>query len=250
MTAAMTTRVLTTAAAAVPLLLDEVRALQATARRPVVGLATGGTFTPFLAALAVELAQRRLVGEALLWTHLDEYLHFAPTQAGGMVDELLRHCPPLRELLARGSFVPVPSDGGEAGLAAHTERLLRAGGVDLQFLGIGRNGHLAFNEPGTPFHSGFHQTTLAESTRQDARRRFAPAEPPLRAVTSGLATIASARRLVLCAFGEAKAAAVARMLLGPIDEQCPASMLRRHANVLVLLDPAAAARLPQSAADP
>jgi glucosamine-6-phosphate deaminase len=160
------------------------------------------------------------------------------------VHELTSHCPPLRELLGRGSFLPVPGDGSDASVRSHAERLQRAGGVDLQLLGIGRNGHLAFNEPGTPFSAGFHVTTLAETTRQDAQQRFAPAEPPRRAVTSGLATILAARRLVLCAFGEAKAAAVAAMLHGPTGEHCPATVLRQHRNVLVLLDRAAAAALP------
>ena len=125
----------------------------------------------------------------------------------------------------------------------HQQRLQRAGGVKLQLLGIGRNGHLAFNEPGTSFDTGFHVTKLAETTRDDARARFAPEEPPHDAVTSGLATIHAAERLVLCAFGAAKREAVRAMLRGEVTEACPASMVRRHGNVLVLLDPAAAAGL-------
>jgi glucosamine-6-phosphate deaminase len=234
-------RVLPNAAAAVPMLLDEVRALLAREARPVLGFATGGTFTAFLQALGAELAGGRLAGaDRLLATHLDEYLGFPPDRAGGMVHELTTACPPLQGMLARGTFFPVPHDDDPASLRAHEERLARAGGIGLQFLGIGRNGHLAFNEPGASFDRGFHCATLAASTRDDARPRFLPAEPPTHAVTAGLASILAAKRLVLCAFGAAKAPAVAAMRHGPIDARCPASVLRRHANVLVLLDRAAA----------
>lgn len=228
-------RILPSAAAAVPLLLDEVRRVVA-ARAGLLGFATGGTFTAFLQALAVELQQGRIAADALRATHLDEYLGFAPDRAGGMVHELGTHCPPLLAMLARGTFFPVPHDGTPASLRAHEERLQRAGGVQLQLLGIGRNGHLAFNEPGTPFDRGFHQTTLAATTRDDARARFAPHEPPTQAVTSGLASILQARRLVLCAFGAAKAPAVRAMLRGEVGPACPATAVRRHADVLVLLD--------------
>ena len=126
----------------------------------------------------------------------------------------------------------------------------RAGGVKLQFLGIGRNGHVAFNEPGAPIDSGFHVTTLAESTRRDAAPTFVPDEPPRRAVTAGLQSILGAERIVLCAFGSDKADAVRAMLHDESSERCPASALRDHPNALVLLDPAAASSLdtPASAA--
>jgi glucosamine-6-phosphate deaminase len=236
-------RILDHAAAAVPLLLDEVRTLLRAQRRPLLGFATGGTFTGFLQALAVELDAGRLPADGFTATHLDEYLGFPPDRRGGMVHELGTHCPPLLGMLARGAFFPGPPDGLPASLAAHAERLQRAGGVQLQLLGIGRNGHLAFNEPGTPFDSGFHLTTLAETTRDDARARFAPAEPPTRAATSGLATILASQRLVLCAFGAAKAPAVRAMLHGELSPSCPASVLRRHRSVVVLLDRDAASQL-------
>lgn len=241
-------RILPAAADAVPLLLDEIRAAIHGARLPLLGFATGGTFTAMLHALGGELAAGRIDPASFVATHLDEYLGFAPDRRGGMVHELCEACPPLGEMLRRGTFLPVPHDGGEAGLAAHAARLARAGGVRLQFLGIGRNGHLAFNEPGTSFDSGFHVTTLAETTRDDARRRFAPEEPPQRAATSGLATILQAQRLVLCAFGGNKAAAVRAMLRGQETTACPASVVRRHANLLVLLDRDAAAGLEADAA--
>lgn len=232
-------RILDHAAAATPLLLDELRRAIAARPNALIGFATGGTFAPLLTALDAELRAGRMGGRFLA-THLDEYLGFGPERAGGMVHELGERCPALLALLPRGAFFPVPHDGGDAGLAAHGERLRRAGGVQLQLLGIGRNGHLAFNEPGTPLDRGFHVATLAEVTRADARARFAPAEPPTQAATAGLATILAAERLVVCAFSDAKTAAVRAMLTGPIDPSCPASVVRRHRDALVLLDPAAA----------
>jgi glucosamine-6-phosphate deaminase len=115
--------------------------------------------------------------------------------------------------------------------------------VHLQLLGIGRNGHLAFDEPGTAFESGFHVAELSATTREDARARFLPDEPPRRGCTAGIASILQGRRIVLCAFGRKKAAAVRAMLEGEIGPQCPASAIRRHANALVLLDAEAAAGL-------
>lgn len=221
-----------TCEAAVPVLLDEFRRALG---RGVISFATGNTFAPFLRALAVELQAGRIASDFVA-THLDEYLGFAAGQRGGMVHELCTACPPLREMLARGTFLPVPSDGTEASLKAHAAKIARAGGVALQFLGIGRNGHIAFNEPGTPFDRGLHVAALAETTRDDARARFLPDEPPTQAVTSGLGTILDSRRIVLCAFGRAKAEAMRAMLHGEIGAACPASALRRHPRALVLID--------------
>ncbi|MCA8975646.1 MAG: 6-phosphogluconolactonase [Planctomycetes bacterium] len=234
-------RVLSTAEAAVPIVLDEIRRAAGEGRK-LLGLATGGTYAASWRALGDELQAGRLRPEFLL-THLDEYLDFGPERRGGMVHELVTACPPIAAMLRAGTFLPVPHLADPAALATHEQRLTRAGGVALQFLGIGRNGHIAFNEPGTAFDRGFHVTALAETTRSDARSRFAPDEVPRRAITSGIATILGARRLVLSAFGQAKAAAVAAMLRGEINPQCPASALRRHADVLVLLDHEAAAGL-------
>jgi glucosamine-6-phosphate deaminase len=229
-------RILATADAATPYLLHELQRLWQTTPAGLLSLATGGTFAPFLRQLAPLLERH----PAALLTHLDEYLGHAPSTPGGMVHELQQHCPPLATLAAAGRFLPVPCADDPALLAAHEARLAACGGVALQLLGIGRNGHLAFNEPGTPWSLGFHGTTLADSTRQDAAARFAPLPVPTRAVTAGIASILAARRLVLCAFGANKAAAVAAMLLGEVAPACPASALRQHPNVLVLLDTAAA----------
>lgn len=233
------------AAEGAELALQELRLLleRERGRRPLVSFATGATYAPLLRRLAEEIGGGAVRTDAFLATHLDEYLGFAPDRRGGMVHELGQHCPPLLAMLRQGSFLPVPCDGAAASLGQHEARLRRAGGVRLQFLGIGRNGHLAFNEPGTAFDLGFHVTELAATTRDDARARFLPDEPPTRAATAGIASILAAERLVLLAFGRGKAPAVRAMLQGEVGPACPASALRRHANALVVLDPEAAAEL-------
>lgn len=239
--------------AAVPFLLQELRALALSSRtalgegdaehRPLISFATGGTFTAFFRALDNEIQQGRLSTSAFVGTHLDEYMGFEPDRAGGMVHELILRCPALRDMIARGSFFPVPCHGAEGSLRAHEERIERAGGIKLQLVGIGRNGHVAFNEPGASFEEGFHVTALAESTRVDAKARFVPDQPPRRAVTAGVRSILGAERIILCAFGSDKAEAVRSMLEGEVNGTCPASALRTHKNVTVLLDPASASLL-------
>ncbi len=216
--------------------LAELDLVLARTPRPLVSFATGATF----AGLYARLAARGPLPPQLLATHLDEYLGFRPGDRGGMVHEIVTSCPPLGEMLRRGTFLPVPSSGEPQELAAHARKLAAAGGIELQFLGIGRNGHLAFNEPGTARDLGFHRTLLAGTTRTDARARFAPAQVPREAVTAGLATILGARRIVLLATGTSKRAAVQAMLAGGIGPQTPASYLREHEHTLVVLDRAAA----------
>src|ERR1700722_4373677 len=133
----------------------------------------------------------------------------------------------------------LPSAGGgyEAPIAA-------AGGVDVQFLGIGTDGHLAFNEPGSSLASRTRIKTLTEQTRKDNARFFgSPDEVPTHVLTQGLGTILQARHLLLIVTGGGKAAAAAAAVEGPVSASCPASVLQLHPHVTVLLDEAAAARL-------
>ena len=239
--------------AAAERVLEEVRASVARQPRGLISFATGGTYQAFFPRLAAAIAAGDPAMDQLLCTHLDEYLGYGPETPGGMVHELTEACPPLGELLRQGSFLPVPGDGSDASLAAHRARIERAGGVQLQLLGIGRNGHLAFNEPGAPLQGHFRRVQLSETTRRDAEARFAKVAPessgsprdgvPREAVSAGLGDIQAAGRLILVALGAAKADAVRAMLSGPIDPACPASVVRRHPDALVLLDAAAAARV-------
>ncbi len=129
--------------------------------------------------------------------------------------------------------VVVPRGSGGAELERGSREL---GGVDLQLLGIGRNGHLAFNEPGSPLDSRSRVVALSETTRRDNAASFGDEPVPTHALTQGLGTILEARHLVLLATGEAKAEAVAAALTGPVTPDCPASVVQRHPQVTVVLD--------------
>ena len=117
--------------------------------------------------------------------------------------------------------------------------------VDLQVLGIGSDGHIAFNEPGTPFDSLTHIMDLTEQTRQDNARFFDNDinQVPTHAITMGLASIMRARKIVLIATGANKADAVYGMIKGELTTDCPASILQTHPDVTVVLDKEAASRL-------
>ena len=126
----------------------------------------------------------------------------------------------------------------------YDEAIRNAGGVDLQLLGIGNNGHIGFNEPGAVFTYGTNVTTLTESTIKANRRFFdSEAEVPRRALSMGIGTIMSAKSIMLLALGENKADVVKAMVEGEVTPTVPASILRTHASVTVLLDKAAASRL-------
>lgn len=126
----------------------------------------------------------------------------------------------------------------------YEERIRQAGGIDLQVLGIGQNGHIGFNEPGSSLASRTRIKTLTRRTREDNRKLLPPgAFQPRLAITMGIATIMEARRVLLLATGARKAEAVARMVEGPVTAMCPASILQMHELVTVLVDEAAATGL-------
>jgi glucosamine-6-phosphate deaminase len=140
---------------------------------------------------------------------------------------------------------PDPSPDGIADAGARYEAaILAAGGVDLQVLGIGADGHLAFNEPGSSLASATRMKTLTEQTRRDNARFFGSVDDvPRHVLTQGLGTILRARHLLLVATGAGKAAAVAAAVEGPLSASCPASVLQLHPHATVLLDEEAAADL-------
>jgi len=119
----------------------------------------------------------------------------------------------------------------------YDEEIARSGGIDLQILGIGSDGHIAFNEPDTPFDSLTHIADLTESTIRDNSRLFKDiSEVPTKAVTMGLKSIMNARKIVLIACGENKAPAIKDLLEAPISEKNPCSILRNHSDCTIYVD--------------
>ena len=209
---------------------------------PVLGVATGSSPLPVYAALEQRVRAGLLDLNRASAFALDEYVGLPadhPESYRSVVD---------REVTIRLGLYPsrvaVP-DGTAEDLDAACRRyeaaLRTAGGVDVQILGIGSNGHIGFNEPGTPADSRTRVADLTPSTRRDNARYFpSPADVPERCITKGIGTILEARSIVLVASGEAKADAVARAVSGTPDPACPASALQAHPRVTFVLDAAAA----------
>lgn len=207
----------------------------------VLGLATGSTPLPVWKALAARsLDLGRVRGFAL-----DEYIGLPPGHPESYRAVITREV--VEPLGLDPSLVRVPGDDGGPieGAGERYERdIASAGGVDLQVLGIGRTGHIGFNEPGSSLASRTRVKTLTEQTRADNARFFAsPDDVPRHCLTQGLGTILDARHLVLLAFGEAKADAVAGAVEGAVSASLPGSAIQLHPLVTVIVDEAAASKL-------
>ena len=207
-------------------------------RKPhcVLALATGSTMVPVYRVL-VEIAGRERLSLARATAfNLDEYAGLADDDARSFRRFLREH------LLARLDFDTArhhAPDGRAADLDAECRRyeaaIAAAGGIDLALLGLGRNGHLAFNEPGASLAGRTHVELLMRETRSDGRPRLA--------ITMGIATLLEARACLLVALGAEKARAAAQAIEGPLSASTPASALQLHADVTVVLDEAAASGL-------
>ena len=210
----------------------------------VLGFATGST--PL--GLYGELIRLYQAGEIsfkdVTSFNLDEYVGLEPTHEQSyryfMESNLFNH---IDIDLAR-THVPSGLDTSDQALAGYDQAIAEAGGVELQLLGIGINGHIGFNEPGTPLESLTHVVTLTQSTREANKRFFASLdEVPTQAATMGIKTVMNARGIMLIALGENKADAIYATVKGPVTTDVPASVLQLHPNVEVYCDQAAASKL-------
>jgi glucosamine-6-phosphate deaminase len=224
---------------------DAVRETRASGREATLGVATGSSPLGTYAALAdlVRAGELDLAGVAAF--ALDEYVGLDYTHPESY--HAVIHRTVTEPLGLDPGLVHVP-DGLAADLetacADYERAIVDAGGVDLQLLGIGANGHIGFNEPISSLGSRTRVKTLAPKTREDNARFFDSIdEVPLHSVTQGIGTILDARRLLLVAQGEAKAEAVAAMVEGPVAGICPASALQLHPSATVIIDRGAAQRL-------
>jgi glucosamine-6-phosphate deaminase len=210
---------------------------------PVLGVATGSTPLAVYEALAQTRGDRDLSGITAF--ALDEYVGLGPEHPQSYRQTLLRELAAPVGLDPRQIVVPDGDPVGLAGAGAAFEAAIAAaGGIDLQLLGIGTDGHVGFNEPGSSLASRTRVKTLAEPTRRDNARFFDSIDDvPIHCVTQGLGTIRDAGHLVLLAFGEAKAAAVAAAVEGPVSASSPGSIIQLHPRVTVVLDAGAASRL-------
>lgn len=218
-------------------------------RRPecVLALPTGHTPLPLYEEMAQRAEDGRLdLGEATVFL-LDEYVGLPPEHEASNLSFLERH------LLDRVQVGTVICPDGrvadpDAETATYEATIAVVGGLDLAVLGIGRNGHIGLNEPGSPADSRTRVVELTLSSRRNLAWGFGGRvrDVPRTGYTLGLGTIMEARALLLLATGEAKARILRRALAGPVTEKVPTSLLRRHASLLVVADEAAASLLPAS----
>ncbi|KZE63090.1 glucosamine-6-phosphate deaminase [Micrococcus luteus] len=225
---------------------DAVAAHVAARPEAVLGLATGSSPLPVYDELARRVRDGELSLRSCRAFLLDEYVGLPaghPESYRTVIE---------REFVARTDIAPEAvhgPDGGAADVpgacAAYEEALREAGGVDVQLLGVGTDGHIAFNEPGSSLASRTRIKVLAEQTRRDNARFFDGDldQVPTHCLTQGVGTILDARHLVLLARGEGKAEAVRQLVEGPVSARWPVTALQLHPHVTVLVDEAAAGRL-------
>jgi glucosamine-6-phosphate deaminase len=212
----------------------------------VLGLATGSSPQPVYDDLAARHARGELTVASARAFLLDEYVGLPPGHPESyraVID---------REVVSRLDFAPGAVQGPDGSAAdltaaarAYDLAIRAAGGVDLQLLGIGTDGHIGFNEPGSSLASRTRLKTLVRQTRVDNARFFGgdPDAVPHHVLTQGVGTILEARHLVLLAWGQGKAGAVAQAVEGPVTAMVPASALQLHAHATVVVDEPAASQL-------
>ncbi len=203
----------------------------------VIGLPTGGTPETMYTALR----NSTLDFSEVVAINLDEYIGLEadhPQSYKYFMDEHLFNAKPFKETYIPDGMAP------EAEETARYNQVLQEHPIDLQILGIGTNAHLGFNEPGSSFDSLTEKVELSEETVEANKRYFeSVADVPKYAYSMGLASITSADKILLLAYGENKADAIAEAINGPVTEEVPASLLQNHENVTFILDEGAASKL-------
>ncbi len=221
--------------------------IEAVRRKPdiVLGLATGSTPEGLYARLVAAHQEDGLDFSRVVTFNLDEYVDLPPDHPQSyryfMNEKLFDH------VNIDKANTHVPNGMAEClsdECARYEQMLLDAGGIDLQVLGIGRDGHIAFNEPGTALHSPTHIAALTPETIEDNSRFFDNSEDvPRFAITMGVGSITHARRCLLLTSGESKAPAARAAIEGPVTSMVTGSALQMHSSTVAIVDAAAAAKL-------
>jgi glucosamine-6-phosphate deaminase len=224
-----------------------VSSIQASGRPAVLGLATGRTPLPFYAELIRLHREGELSFARIITFNLDEYLGLPAGHPESYHSFMRRELFDHVDIPAANIHIPdgmVAPEKLAAHCAAYEDAIRAAGGIDFQLLGIGRTGHIGFNEPGSPRDSRTRRVELDPITRQDAAPSFGGLDHvPTHAISMGCGTILEARKIALLAWGEAKAAIVNEALTGPVTDQVSASFLQEHPDATFYLDAAAGAAL-------
>jgi len=210
----------------------------------VIGLPTGSTPLKLYSCMVDGFSRGDFSYKNITTFNLDEYAGIGQDDPNSyyrfMMDNLFSRIDINKENIS------IPQGVGDLAenCRAYDEKIASSGGIDIQVLGIGRNGHIGFNEPGTPFEETTHIAELHLHTREANSRFFSSLdEVPSQAVTMGIKNIMNAREIILIAAGEEKAEAVYNTISGPVTTDCPSSILQMHPNLTIFIDRAAAARI-------
>lgn len=199
----------------------------------VVGLPTGRTPVGMYDRVIAQCSREYHCFSDVRTFNLDEYIGIAADHPGSYCTFMKQHLFDHVDVRRGNTHIP---DGEHPDPAGYEQQIASAGGIGLTFLGLGSNGHIAFNEPGTPFESRTRIVALTESTRKANAAFFDRGNVPTHAITMGIGTILESCEIVLLASGDSKRDALARLRSGAISEDFPASALWNHSNVRVLVD--------------
>lgn len=219
---------------------EEIISLINSRENVVLGLATGSTPLGVYSLLIEAYKNKKLSFKNVVSFNLDEYVGLDENNDQSyryfMNHNLFNHL----DIDLRNTFIPSDKDNDNH-YDRYDNKIKKYGGIDFQILGIGSNGHIAFNEPGTSFDSLTHIVSLKESTIKDNSRFFKSIEEvPSKAISMGLESIIRSKRIVLVAFGQNKAEAIRKLVQEDMDISLPASILKKHPNVTIYCDVEAA----------
>ena len=213
----------------------------------VLGLATGSTPTRVYAELIKIHKEGGLSFKNVHTFNLDEYYPIAPDSLQSYVRFMKEHLFNHIDIPKKNIHIPdgtLPKEKVLDFCQQYEKKIETLGGIDLQVLGVGRTGHIGFNEPGSSERTTTRLITLDQVTRIDAASDFFGDENvPRKAITMGVGTILKAKRIIMMAWGEGKASVVQRAVEGPMTDQVPSTFLQKHSNTLVVLDDAASSKL-------
>jgi len=213
----------------------------------VLGLATGSSPVTVYEELVRLHKEEALSFKNVITFNLDEYYPMHPKSLQSYNRFMREHLFDHIDIEKKNIHIPngeIAKDEVYEFCKNYEEEINRVGGIDLQILGIGRTGHIGFNEPGSPINSATRMITLDHLTRTDAASDFYGEEyVPLKAITMGIGTILSVRKIVLMAWGEGKAEIIRKAVEEPVTDMVPTSYLQQHSNSIIILDNASSAEL-------
>lgn len=207
----------------------------------VIGLATGRTMEPVYQKLTEFCLSKKTDLSKTFFFMLDEYVGLPDGHPSSFKHYVRTHV--VKPLSLKESQVAFPPAANPEGPAYYEQSIKESGGVDLQLLGIGQNGHVGFNEPGSKKNSRTRVVKLTEETKKANMDQFVDGKIPDEALSMGIGTILDAKQLLMLATGKSKADAIKYLLNHHDDPSCPATFLKNHPNFVLVLDPDAASKI-------